>query len=583
MLHQLSAKRCAASGVVRGSAGLQAFGPKLVAPSPARRVALQVASTETEAATIVLDRPGATVQPELSIPAALNQEIREGHYEAALVQEQANKADASQAAIASVLKPADPKLTADVTIVGAGPAGLFLAAELGKRGMSVNVLGLDVPIVNNYGVWTDEFEALGLTHTLECSWPDAVCYFGEGNQVSVGRGYGRVSRRLLREHLLKICEEAGVRFSSAEVADIKVVEEGKLTHLTTKAGAVYTSRMTTLAAGAAAGKFLRYEEDAPIVAAQTAYGIEAEVEGYDAAYPGDLMTFMDFRRHHTGLHDGTALKFEAGRHPNSGDGMWGSGEECPSFLYAMPLGGKRVFLEETCLVAKPALPFAVLKRRLTRRLKAMGISVTKIHEEEWSYIPVGGPLPLPDQSVTAFGAAANLVHPATGFSVSRSFREAPQVADELQAALRDGLDVTAASRRVWERLWPQEKRTQASFHVFGMELLATLDLQATNDFFNTFFRLPSYFWRGFLASTLSSGQLIAFALVVFTLAPWNIKYKLIEHLVTDPAGGYLIRAYQAQWDSSQQAPSAATAAAVLLLSNELMTRAVLKALEAGSA
>ena len=33
----------------------------------------------------------------------------------------------------------------------------------------------------------------------------------------------------------------------------------------------------------------------------------------------------------------------------------------PSFLYAMPMqGGTRVFLEETCLVAKPALPFAVL-------------------------------------------------------------------------------------------------------------------------------------------------------------------------------------------------------------------------------
>lgn len=69
---------------------------------------------------------------------------------------------------------------------------------------------------------------------------------------------------------------------------------------------------------------------------------------------------------------------QVGKHPNSGDGMWGSSDECPSFLYAMPLGGKRVFLEETCLVAKPALPFAVLKRRLTRRLKAMGISVTKV-------------------------------------------------------------------------------------------------------------------------------------------------------------------------------------------------------------
>lgn len=52
----------------------------------------------------------------------------------------------------------------------------------------------------------------------------------------------------------------------------------------------------------------------------------------------------------------------------------------PSFLYAMPLGGSRVFLEETCLVAKPALPFAVLKRRLQRRLDAMGVKVNKVRE-----------------------------------------------------------------------------------------------------------------------------------------------------------------------------------------------------------
>jgi hypothetical protein len=42
---------------------------------------------------------------------------------------------------------------------------------------------------------------------------------------------------------------------------------------------------------------------------------------------------------------------------------------------------------------------------------------TQVHEEEWSYIPVGGPLPVGDQPITAFGAAANLVHPATGVEV----------------------------------------------------------------------------------------------------------------------------------------------------------------------
>lgn len=48
----------------------------------------------------------------------------------------------------------------------------------------------------------------------------------------------------------------------------------------------------------------------------------------------------------------------------------------------------------------------------------------------------------------------------TGFSVSRSFREAPRVADEIMAVLKEGLTVEAASSRVWAKLWPLEKRTQ---------------------------------------------------------------------------------------------------------------------------
>lgn len=68
-----------------------------------------------------------------------------------------------------------------------------------------------------------------------------------------------------------------------------------------------------------------------------------------------------------------------GEHPNAGEGLWGTQEEVPSFLYAMPVSDGRVFFEETCLVAKPALPFAVLKRRLHRRLEAMGITVRPSH------------------------------------------------------------------------------------------------------------------------------------------------------------------------------------------------------------
>lgn len=87
------------------------------------------------------------------------------------------------------------------------------------------------------------------------------------------------------------------------------------------------------------------------------------------------MLFMDFRRHHSGVWQGAGPKLRPGLHPNAGEGMWGTSGEVPSFLYAMPLGNGRVFLEETCLVAKPALPFSVLKRRLQRRLEAMGVKV----------------------------------------------------------------------------------------------------------------------------------------------------------------------------------------------------------------
>lgn len=202
-------------------------------------------------------------------------------------------------------------------------------------------------------------------------------------------------------------------------------------------------------------------------------------------------------------------------------------------------------------MAKPALPFAVLKRRLERRLQALGIKVKEVHEEEWSYIPVGGPLPLNSQSVTAFGAAASLVHPATGFSLARSFREAPKIADELLAVLNEGVQVKDASQRVWEKLWPLEKRAQAAFQIFGMELLAGLDLSATNSFFSTFFRLPKFYWRGFLASTLTSTDLMAFAFVTFVIAGLDIKIKLVQHLFTDPAGQYLIRAYMKLWNEDK--------------------------------
>lgn len=302
-------------------------------------------------------------------------------------------------------------------------------------------------------------------------------------------------------------------------------------------------RLVTLASGAAAGRFLKYESSAPAVAVQTAYGIEVEVAGYDEAFDPGVMLFMDFRRHHVGLGAGGARRLRPGRHPAGGDGVWDATDEVPSFLYAMPLGGQRVFLEETCLVAKPALPFQTLKRRLERRCAALGLEVgwgqwgayvckggrgagrqwfgecsapdthvlrqprasvratsiqcrawgvdlgsdipphplpclatlpwlqiKEVHEEEWSYIPVGGPLPLADQPITAFGAAASLVHPATGYSLARSLREAKGVAAATAAALGSADSQRSVASRVWDALWSQERRKQVGLVGRGLRL-----------------------------------------------------------------------------------------------------------------
>lgn len=56
--------------------------------------------------------------------------------------------------------------------------------------------------------------------------------------------------------------------------------------------------------------------------------------------------------------------------------------------------------------------------------------------QEWSYIPVGGALPCTRQQHIAFGAAASMIHPATGYSISRSLTEAPQHARAISEALR---------------------------------------------------------------------------------------------------------------------------------------------------
>eukprot|EP00216_Chloropicon_sp_CCMP2111_P006022 CAMPEP_0198235352 /NCGR_PEP_ID=MMETSP1446-20131203/1261_1 /TAXON_ID=1461542 ORGANISM="Unidentified sp, Strain CCMP2111" /NCGR_SAMPLE_ID=MMETSP1446 /ASSEMBLY_ACC=CAM_ASM_001112 /LENGTH=562 /DNA_ID=CAMNT_0043916489 /DNA_START=190 /DNA_END=1878 /DNA_ORIENTATION=+ len=475
----------------------------------------------------------------------LNDFIRQGGSERRWLVKQANKRDPEQPSIASILSPIGSS-NKDVIVVGCGPAGLALSCELAERGLSVGLVGPDTPFVNTYGVWEDEFVELGLGDCLELVFEDAVCHFGDSEKgcVRVGRKYARVDRAKLRGHLLDRCQKAGVGFQEGHVVDVSREEggdKGSLAKLQCKTGDTFKSSVAVLASGAVSSKFLKYEEGVPHAGAQTAYGFEVEIDQYP--FSKSLMHFMDFRRHHTGLWEGKALHPEVTRYLEE-EGSWGVSKEMPSFLYAMPLGGNKAFFQETCLVSKQAVPFHVLERRLKGRLDALGVKVKSVLDEEWSYIPVGGPLPLADQQILAFGAAANMIHPASGYSISRSLRAAPAFAKSIVDIFEEQKGWNeVSSKKAWDTLWTARNRKQAAFHTFGMELLALLDVRSIDDFFLSFFKLPDFLWRGFLAAELDAGQIIFFALSVFVICPFQMKGRLVGHLFGSEVGRHVIEKF----------------------------------------
>ncbi|KAG2310754.1 hypothetical protein Bca52824_022311 [Brassica carinata] len=300
--------------------------------------------------------------------------VKAGGSEIMFVQMQQNKDMDEQSKLVDKLPPISvgDGGALDLVVIGCGPAGLALAAESAKLGLKVGLIGPDLPFTNNYGVWEDEFNDLGLQKCIEHVWRDTIVYLDDNNPITIGRAYGRVNRRLLHEELLRRCAESGVSYLSSKVESITEAPNG-LRLVSCERNTVVPCRLATVASGAASGKLLQYELGGPRVCVQTAYGVEVEVE--NSPYDPDQMVFMDYR-------DYTNQKVRCLE------------AEYPTFLYAMPMTKTRVFFEKLML-----------------RLDTLGIRILKTYEEEWSYIPVGGSLPNTEQKNLAFGAAASMVHP----------------------------------------------------------------------------------------------------------------------------------------------------------------------------
>lgn len=399
----------------------------------------------------------------------------------------------------------------DVIIIGTGPAGLRLAERVSLKGIKVCCVDPSPLSMwpNNYGVWVDEFESMGLDDCLDKTWAMACVYLNDNKTKYLDRPYGRVSRNKLKMKLMENCVCNGVRFHQAKVWNIEHQEFESM--LSCDDGSELKASLIIDASGFSS-TFTEYD-DKPRRnhGYQIAHGILAEVESHP--FDLDKMVLMDWRDTHLG------------NEPY----LRASNSRFPTFLYAMPFDSNLIFLEETSLVSRPVLSYMEVKQRMVARLRHLGIKVKNVLEEEKCLIPMGGSLPRIPQPVMAIGATAGLVHPSTGYMVAKTLALAPILADTIAECLGSTRMIrgTPLYDRVWNGLWPFERRCTREFYSFGMETLLKLDLNGTRGFFDAFFDLDPYYWQGFLSSRLSLRELAALSLSLFGRASNLSRFDIV--------------------------------------------------------
>lgn len=391
----------------------------------------------------------------------------------------------------------------DVLIIGAGPAGSALGAALADAGLRVGGLAPQdarTSWPNTYGIWRDEIDDLGLAHLLGARWTNCVVYAG-GRRHDLGREYGLFDNSRLQAHLLARGERGGLVWRQGKAA--RVDHTATASTVTTADGVQWPARVVVDASGHKAALVQRPAQAA--VAQQVAYGIVGSFSAPPVA--ANQLVLMDYRTDH--------LRADELAAP-------------PTFLYAMDLGQGRYFVEETSLASYPPVAFDMLADRLRRRLAYRGIQVAAVEHEEYCRFPMNLPLPCTDQPLLAYGGAASMVHPASGYQVGAALRRAAPLARALAAALADPAASPAqVAHAGWQALWPRPAVRKHQLYSFGLQSLLRCDAPMLSAFFGAFFQLPRPRWAGYLSNQLSTPDVLATMWQLFRRAPNNVRGLLM--------------------------------------------------------
>ncbi|HEY2206105.1 MAG TPA: lycopene cyclase family protein [Pseudonocardia sp.] len=378
----------------------------------------------------------------------------------------------------------------DVLVVGAGPAGRAVAAACGERGLRTEVLdpAPGRPWRATYGAWADE---------LPPGLPAEVVAATTATTRAVARTEHRLDRRYAVLDVPALRRHLDDRLAAADVA----VRRGR-----GRPGALPPAGVV-IDAGGPAQPLSSPRRAGGVWAEQTAVGLVLPAEAAAPLLGEDEALFMDWRP------------------ADTADPAVGS--DWPTFLYAVPLGGGRVLLEETSLARRPGLDLDTLERRLRTRLAGHGIRPPGDPPRE----VVRFPLDLPRHraaGVVGFGASAPLTHPATGYQLATALRLAGPLADALAAGLGGpGGGQAAALHRAGRLLWPAPARAVDLLRRRGLESLLRLPPARLADFFEGFFALPAARQRAYLGGRTDVAGTLGAMTAMFRTTEWPVRLRLI--------------------------------------------------------